>query len=837
MLKKIYFILILTFSVAGGLFMLNNQNKALAISRNWACQWNSADVIDCHKPSGITQGIYDGIKAAESWSANNNPFNGTGQSTSGFSDWITGVETSYNSAACVPGGDICNKFYYQAEASFKNGYPVYCHTGSGSTFINGGDEGCLHFFNTLNPVLPWHTSNDSKVINPIDPGEQDNPNFWRVGKIENASEQSGNACSYLLPTKCDIHNDGTYNGKPLDAAAINNFKQSISSAQAIKSLKNACEGKAPLDFITCPIYKGVTNSIAGLIGNDDSTGTRKGLLISFLTFEPLQTGVNGQSALQQIVNNVVGLANLFYIVIFLVLIFSSSLPFGLDNYTIKKTLPKFIGAVIMTQFAYLICGLIIDFFNLLGSLVPNIIFGLQNITSVVSLPSTSGGSTLALQAGLGITVGAGFAAAGVIVSSIGWFLLMVIAIAALLGLLVAFVFIVLRYLVLYILVLLSPIAFAAWVLPGTEKFFKLWWKNFIRLNAMFPMITGLLAVSILVSRLIVANQLSGNTGGALTLLGMLIPIVALLAIPKTLKWTTDGMSALASGTLNLAGKGGKAAINRARPTVTKTANEQRQKQASIQFGQGRKLRAAVIAGNLPTQKGILKTSRGAAAYQEELAKNNRASLNMVGTNLQGITSRNNVRGQLSALGLRGRALDTQTQLIEQAFAANSDLQNGGDIYSAELQTVAQGGRSSILGTSGSSADMQVAAVSELAQKGDFSSIHKAVNSSGSTLTQDKLVRGLQPNFADAMTKAPDLIKGEVGAFDKISAEKFVQLDKDTVERFIQYASQPTSTVARDTLAQIHDEFYAPGSTLSSRLDPKARDALNNASSQLGGLRF
>jgi len=137
---------------------------------------------------------------------------------------------------------------------------------------------------------------------------------------------------------------------------------------------------------------------------------------------------------------------------------------------------------------------------------------------------------------------------------------------------------ILRYLVLFILILLAPIAFASWVLPGTEKFFSTWWKNFIRLNAMFPLITGLIAVSILISQTLLASK---ETNVAVKFIAMVVPLIALFLIPKTLKWTTQGMSALAGGMMGaVAGKmgaGGKAITNQA----------QKQAKKGMQYGQGK----------------------------------------------------------------------------------------------------------------------------------------------------------------------------------------------------------------------------------------------------------
>ncbi len=188
-------------------------------------------------------------------------------------------------------------------------------------------------------------------------------------------------------------------------------------------------------------------------------------------------------------------ANLFYIVVFLLLIFSSALPFGLDNYTIKKTLPKFIGAVILTQFSFVITVAIVDFFNLMGRVVPNMIFGLGSVAvggACSGNMSNIGGlnSTLELLTGGLIAIAA-------------FFLVIVLAVVLFFAMLVAFVYMAMRYLIIYILIIAAPLAFACWVLPGTNKLWSAWWTNFIKLNAMIIVITAMLSLSVVLSQVLI----------------------------------------------------------------------------------------------------------------------------------------------------------------------------------------------------------------------------------------------------------------------------------------------------------------------------------------------
>ncbi len=269
----------------------------------------------------------------------------------------------------------------------------------------------------------------------------------------------------------------------------------LASAKNVFKVDTAgiCEASGvALAFITCPIYEGTSNAIAGLIGPD-------GFLNGFLTVNVNQ-GNAEQNPLQDIVQQIIGLANAIYVLIFILLIFSASLPLGLDNYSIKKMLPKFVGAVIMTQFAYPITIGVVEFFNLLGNVVPNVIFSfIPLVDKTAEAPGVTGSAALAIGLGAALAFTGGQAIlAGIFI------IIILLAIVALIAVIITFVFLTIRLIIIYILILLAPLAFASWVLPGTEKFFTNWWKNFIRLNAMFPMITGLLAVSILLSKIFLA---------------------------------------------------------------------------------------------------------------------------------------------------------------------------------------------------------------------------------------------------------------------------------------------------------------------------------------------
>jgi hypothetical protein len=383
--------------------------------------------------------------------------------------------------------------------------------------------------------------------------------------------ETGNICAV---NNLDV---GCVNGfdkvsKVQDQTALNKVKVIVQEQKDRFEALNACDNSnAPLPFIFCPILNGIQGAIGGLIGGSGQvTEARQGLLISFLSLPPIDTREDPNAALNIVMGTVVNIANSLYIIIFILLIFSGSIPFlNLDSYTIKKTLPKFIGAIILTQFALPICSVIVDFFNLIALAIPNVLFAL--VQGLGSATPETASTASKVVGGVGGTLAAGGVIAGGIAAAatIGWILILILAIAALIAAIVAIAYLLIRYFILYVLIILSPLAFACWVLPGTEKFFKMWWKNFIKLNAMFVTIMALLSGSIVISSII--SKLPGAANGAL--IAAVIPIIALLLVPKTLKWTTQGMSAIATGALGaVSGVGSKAAKAGTR-TATKAAKE------------------------------------------------------------------------------------------------------------------------------------------------------------------------------------------------------------------------------------------------------------------------
>lgn len=159
-----------------------------------------------------------------------------------------------------------------------------------------------------------------------------------------------------------------------------------------------------------------------------------------------------------------------------------------DAYTVKKILPRLVIAVIFIQLSWFIFTGMIALTTAVAYGVEGLIyapFGSREEFSLAEiLSSVTGG-------GNGIFLAIMIAGAGTL-GLLGGALTM--ALGAVLSIMIGFIMLLLRQVMIVALLLISPLAIVAWILPNTEKFWKLWWENFSKLLLVFPMIVGVVAV-------------------------------------------------------------------------------------------------------------------------------------------------------------------------------------------------------------------------------------------------------------------------------------------------------------------------------------------------------
>ena len=243
-----------------------------------------------------------------------------------------------------------------------------------------------------------------------------------------------------------------------------------------------------------------------------------------------------------------GFANVCFIILFLVVIFSQLTGVGIDNYGIKKLLPKIIVVAVLVNLSYLICVLCVDLSNILGNAFQSLFNGLGVDGSA------SVGKEVFKGSGAGATVitAVALVSALFLVGKAVWenpAILLTLLVSAL-GVLIAifFLFILLagRKAAIVVLTVISPLAFVCYMLPNLKRqFFDKWLKFWEGLLLVYPICGLLIGGGDFVSRLLLVT-LSGGDGffGAFT--AMIVGIIPVFMIPTVLKGAFAAMGTIGS---------------------------------------------------------------------------------------------------------------------------------------------------------------------------------------------------------------------------------------------------------------------------------------------------
>lgn len=157
--------------------------------------------------------------------------------------------------------------------------------------------------------------------------------------------------------------------------------------------------------------------------------------------------------------------NMFFILILLVIAFTTVL--NIEGYSWKKLLPKMLLMAVLINFSKLICGVIIDFAQVIMLTFVN---GFRDI----------GGGNLSDMLGinqlLSMSEGVGDVSQ---LSIMGTYILALGYVIVSIGVIVIILFVlVMRMVMLWILVTLSPLAYLLGALPNTSKYASKWWSQF-----------------------------------------------------------------------------------------------------------------------------------------------------------------------------------------------------------------------------------------------------------------------------------------------------------------------------------------------------------------------
>lgn len=368
------------------------------------------------------------------------------------------------------------------------------------------------------------------------------------------------ACKDGIEHKGDSEYCGTkYAG---DEASINACKQGQSAKIEVpaegdgEEPKNSCGIDGGLGWLICPVMTFVANI------NDAAYGAISG----FLDIKPAILSSGDNSGAKQGWDFFRNIANAIFAVIFLWIIFSQISNVGVSNYGIKKILPRLIIGALLVNLSYYLCQIFVDLSNILGHTLKD---ALESGAGEIGTTSEAAGWGSAIAATIvGVGGVAAFAALAIGIPTLA---------AGFLAIMTVFIILVVRQAGIILLISMSPMVFAAWLLPNTEDLFKKWLKMFRGLLLVFPIISllygaGKLAGAVLASS---ATVDPNNPDETLHLVALAATTMPLIATPFVLQNSLSSLGSIGAkiGKLSSAANGNlkNAVMNKSRISDVKNA--------------------------------------------------------------------------------------------------------------------------------------------------------------------------------------------------------------------------------------------------------------------------
>lgn len=295
-------------------------------------------------------------------------------------------------------------------------------------------------------------------------------------------------------------------------------------------------------WLICPVFNFMAEIIEKAYGQ----------VSDWLEVTPITTN-GGGTAMYTAWGTMRNIANIAFVIAFLIIIYSQITSIGLSNYGIKKLLPKIFMAAILVNISYWVCSIAVDISNIVGS----------SLYSLLKAESFTKGIDTSQFAGdtwsTGLTGWTGLVQGILSTAAIVYFALpaLIIALpAALLSIITVFLVLALRQVLIILLIVISPLAFVALLLPNTENWFKKWRSLFQAMLVMYPIISVLFGASYMASVIVMnsATDVEGDGKIAVQLMGALITVLPLVLTPVIMK-TSSGLLNRFAGVVNNPNRG------------------------------------------------------------------------------------------------------------------------------------------------------------------------------------------------------------------------------------------------------------------------------------------
>lgn len=324
------------------------------------------------------------------------------------------------------------------------------------------------------------------------------------------------------------------------AATSSNSGDDDSNKQEAKTTGNSCKDSlGALGWVVCPSTGKISEAVDWLYDKIEE----------FLVVSPIST--DDGSPIYEIWKYCRGITNIVFIIFLLVVIYSQLTGLGISNYGLKKTLPKLIITAVLVNLSFLICSLAVDVSNIVGNSLRGVFTSVEEATLATSTSDIAKQVTLSNIFTTLVSGGTLALGAGAIAFEFGMiWMLIPVALGAIVAVVTGLITIALRQAVVALLIMISPLAMVAYMLPNTEQWFKKWKDLLTRMLVFYPMFSLLFGASSLAGFAII---MSAKDGFGL-LLGVAVQLFPLFFAWKLMQMSGTFLSGINAKLRGLADK-------------------------------------------------------------------------------------------------------------------------------------------------------------------------------------------------------------------------------------------------------------------------------------------
>lgn len=472
--------------------------------------------------------------------------------------------------------------------------------------------------------------------------------------------------------------------------------QSSTPGEAEEEGVVSCQLEGGLGWIICPLMT--------LIASVNDTAYNN--IIRFLSI-PAQAA-NLDSGTYRAWNEFRNIANVVFVILFLFVIISHITGAGMSNYGLKRLMPRLVAGAILLNVSYFITQLAVDASNVVGASLNAM---LESLAKAASTGGAVGPSTTYSNITAAVLVlPAGIAALILLLGSVMG--------SVMLAAVVTLIILIARQSIVILLVALSPLAFAAWLLPNTEPLFKKWLSILKGLLLVYPIFSLLFGFGTLAST-VIAESAVGNSAD----IDRFLQIAALGAQLIPIGLTPFVLRSALNATGQLGAKLSSLGAQANARVKTKGLNDSRlgdilrhrrlrsaQRQAAARIGRGRMVRA----GEWIATKG-----KGRGGKLEAITAKTGDSLRFLGTRLSSLDKTR--AGQALGLGKGAAYAAGKAQALFDEEKKVSDILLSGKTTDEILMAAGEGKMIDAKGKERSiSESLRAAAIDRINSTGGFS---------------------------------------------------------------------------------------------------------------------